>query len=222
MAMSATGSDRRRRRAAAPDARPATTPLRFAVREMAFEDLPEVFALGQQIFTPEDYPNLYRTWDEYDLIQMFASDGEFCLVAENRGDLLGFVLGTIIEKRRSAWKYGYIVWLGVQPQLESRGVARKLCQRLTELFIDAGARMILVDTEAENERAVAFFRRLGYGHPVEHLYMTKNLTTLPEYRERRKHARTPRHRETHEPRPGQVLPRVGTPDGQDDDTGGGS
>ncbi len=57
--------------------------------------------------------------------------------------------------------------------------------RLTDLFIEAGARMMLVDTDAENERAVHFFERSGFGHPVEHVFMSKNLTTLPKYQKHR-------------------------------------
>ena len=42
------------------------------VREMELEDLPKVFALGERLFTAEKWPNLYRTWDEYEVIELFA------------------------------------------------------------------------------------------------------------------------------------------------------
>jgi len=151
------------------------------IREMTLEDLPVVFALGERLFRAEDSPTLYRTWDEYELVNMFSSDGQFCLVAEHEDLLVGFVTGTVIEKRRSAWNYGYLSWLGVVPEHEGRGIARRLVARLTELFIEEGARIMLLDTEAENTRAIEFFERLGFGNRVEHVYMTRNLTRLPEY-----------------------------------------
>ena len=65
------------------------------------------------------------------------------------------------------------------------GVAHRRVARLTDLFIEGGARMMLVDTEADNARAIAFFEREGFGHPVEHLYLSRNLTGLPGYRRKR-------------------------------------
>ena len=53
-----------------------------AVREMELEDLPKVYALGEKVFTADKWPNLYRTWDEYEIVDRFAADGETCLVAE--------------------------------------------------------------------------------------------------------------------------------------------
>ncbi len=160
-------------------------PLPVAIREMELHDIPPVFDLGERLFRPEEYPNLYRTWDEYDLIQYYTADGEYCLVAENDEQIVGFVIGTVIEKRRSAWSYGYLVWLGTEPEIEGRGVARRLLTRLTELFIEAGVRIMMVDTEAENGRALEFFERQGFGQPVEHIYLAKNLTGMKQYRRHR-------------------------------------
>lgn len=155
------------------------------IREMAIEDIPGVFALGERVFLATESPNLYRTWDEYELVDYYSSDGEFCFVAETDERLVGFVIGTVIEKRKSAWTYGYLVWLGVEPELEGTGIARRLVARLTETFIEAGARIMMVDTDADNEKALAFFERAGFGQPEEHVYLTKNLTTLPEYKRHR-------------------------------------
>jgi ribosomal protein S18 acetylase RimI-like enzyme len=157
----------------------------IVIREMELDDIPEVFALGERYFTAEDWPSLYRTWDEYELVTMFASDGETCLVAEENDEIVGFVLGTLIEKRRSAWTYGYLVWLCVRSEQRGSGVARRLTDRLTELFIRDGARMMIVDTDAENEPAIRFFRKQGFGGEREHVYFSKNLTGHPKYRSKR-------------------------------------
>ncbi len=158
------------------------------IREMELEDLAAVFAIGESLFRADEVPNLYRTWDEYELVDSFSSDGEYCLVAvdDETDRIEGFVLGTVIHKRKGAWTYGYLVWLGVRPELVGRGVARKLVARLTDLFIEAGVRLMLVDTDAENDRAIGFFKRAGFVNPVNHIYMTRNLTNLPGYRRRRR------------------------------------
>lgn len=171
--------------------KPATKPARnpsnstVTVREMELEDLPRVFQLGEQLFTAEKWPNLYRTWDEYEVIELFATDGETCLVAELDDRVVGFALGTLIEKRRSAWTYGYLLWLGVDPAVGRRGVASRLVTRLRDLFIEAGARMILVDTDAENHGALDFFRDQGFGNETAHVYLEQNLTQHPAYQRRR-------------------------------------
>lgn len=168
-----------------PVAKPA-----IEVREMALEDLAAVFALGERVFSAGAAPNLYRTWDEYEPVEFFASDGETCLVAEDEfGRIVGFVLGTLIEKRRSAWNYGYVVWLCVAPEARRLGVARALVEQVTDVFIDQGARMMIVDTEADNDEALAFFRREGFEKPVEHVYLTKNLTWTEAYRRSRRRQR---------------------------------
>ena len=52
------------------------------IREMELEDLPAVYALGESVFTADKWPSLYRTWDEYEPVGLFNSDGDFCFVAD--------------------------------------------------------------------------------------------------------------------------------------------
>ncbi len=156
------------------------------IRSMEIDDLAEVYSLGEELFTAELWPTLYRTWDDYELAVLFAADAEMCLVAEIEDRIVGFALGTILEKRNSAWTYGHLLWLGVDPMASRRGIAQRLVDRLTELFIEEGARILLVDTAADNQAALNFFTKLGFGDPEEHVYLSKNLTDEPEYKAHRK------------------------------------
>jgi ribosomal protein S18 acetylase RimI-like enzyme len=174
------------------------------IRTMRLQDLAKVFELGEELFTAEKWPALYRTWDEFAPVEFFASDGEFCLVAvleseedddadEEAEQVVGFCLGTLLEKRHSAWSYGYLVWMGVNPSLKGRGIGRKLLAALTDLFVENGARMMLVDTAADNEGALTFFRSQGFGHALEHVYLSRNLDKHPKAVQRRAaHPRKPR------------------------------
>ena len=164
----------------------------FEIREMELEDLHRVYALGEQLYTAEDWPNLYRTWDETDFINNFNTDGEFCWVAETEaGEIIGFALGAMLEKRRSAWVYGWVDWLGVHSAWQGKGVGKRLLDKLTDLFIEEGARMILIDTEADNEKALRFFKKEGFGNPNEHVYLSRNLTRDPEYLKRKRRTSAP-------------------------------
>lgn len=148
---------------------------------MELPDLARVFSLGQKLFTAEKWPTLYRSWDEYELVHLFGTDGEYCLVAEANEKVIGFALGTLMEKYRSPWRYGWLLWLGVDPKWKRRGIGRRLVRRLTEIFIEKNARMILVDTDAENHDALAFFRRERFGNEIDHVYLSLNLDTHPKY-----------------------------------------
>jgi len=57
-----------------------------------------VYHLGEELFTSDLYPYLYRTWDEWEVIGLYNTDPEYCLVAEIEGQLAGFILGTVISK----------------------------------------------------------------------------------------------------------------------------
>lgn len=147
------------------------------VRELELEDLPAVYALGEKLFTAERWPSLYRTWDQYELAEFFASEADNCFIAEDDDErLIGFILGTIIEKRRSAWTYGWVLWLGVDPDTGRGGVATKLLERITERFGEEGVRILIADTDPQNEPAVHFFQKNGFGSPRSHVYLSKNLS----------------------------------------------
>jgi ribosomal protein S18 acetylase RimI-like enzyme len=154
-------------------------------RGLALEDIPAVFALGQKLFTPEKLPTLYRAWDEDELLQLYTSERETCLVAETGGRIVGFALGRIMEKPRSAWKYGWLLWLGVDRTTKRRGIATRLLRQLTSRFIERDARIMMVDTDERNRPALSFFRRHEFGQEVRHVYLSKNLDSHPESLARR-------------------------------------
>jgi len=126
------------------------------IREMELRDVPVVFELGEKLFTAEEWPTLYRSWDDHELAQLFSSDAETCLVAEADGKIIGFALGRVTEKPRSAWRYGLLMWLlmwlGVERRFKRSGIATRLVRQLTGLFIDRDARIMLVDTAPRTTR----------------------------------------------------------------------
>lgn len=155
------------------------------IREMELQDMQPVYELGNRLFTAERWPVLYRCWDEHELLDLFGADDAFSLVAEAGGRIVGFCLGNITRKPRSAWCYGYLLWLGVATGFKKRGVGRRMLNRLTDWFVEKGARMMLVDTSAENRRAIEFFKRAGFGSMTQHVYLSRNLDSHPRYIERK-------------------------------------
>lgn len=149
------------------------------VRELGIDDIAPVYHLGEQLFTSDLYPYLYRTWDEWEVIGLYNTDPDYCLVAETEGELAGFILGTIITK--ASWTYGYILWLAVHPKFQRQGVADKLVDQAIARMIEDGARFMLVDTDPTNNPAVKFFNRKGFGNIRQHIFLSMNLSKHEHY-----------------------------------------
>jgi ribosomal protein S18 acetylase RimI-like enzyme len=145
------------------------------IRPAEIDDLAAIFHLGEKVFTPQEVSNLYRTWDEYEVTGLFNSEPDYLLVAEVDDRVIGFAMGTTIEKSRSAWNYGHLLWLGVDPDYARMGAGSLLFDRFREIMEKKGVRMLLVDTQADNDAAIGFFSRKGFENPTDHIYMTLNL-----------------------------------------------
>lgn len=145
------------------------------IRTATIDDLAAIFHLGEKVFTSQEFSNLYRTWDEYEVTHLYNSESEYVLVAEVDGQVVGFAMGTVIEKARSAWNYGHLLWLGVEPGFARHQIGSQLFDRFREIMEAAGIRMLMVDTQSDNEPAVRFFQRKGFENPTNHVYMTLNL-----------------------------------------------
>ncbi|WP_028575420.1 GNAT family N-acetyltransferase [Desulfonatronovibrio hydrogenovorans] len=149
---------------------------RIKIREMGIDDLAPVFHIGEEVFTAEYSTTLYRTWDEYEITNLFNSESELCLVAEIDEHIVGFALGTTVDKTRSAWKYGYLIWLGVRKNLQHAGVGGRLFKEILRRMRAMGVRMIIVDTAADNKSAISFFQKQGFGDIQKHVFMSLNLS----------------------------------------------
>ena len=146
------------------------------IRQLEIDDISAVYHLGEKLFTSDEYPFLYRTWDSYEVTDYFTSDPDYCLVAESEGKIVGFILGTTIEKEGTAWrKYGYLTWIGIDETLQRTGLGLRLYNRLEERFREDGVRMVMADTEASKKEAIAFFKSLGFSSARQHLWLAKTM-----------------------------------------------
>ena len=143
---------------------------------MEIDDIASVYRLGEKLFTSEEFPILYRTWDPYEVTDYFTSDPEYCLVAEVGGRIVGFILATTIEKEGTAWKkYGYVGWIGVDVAFQRTNLGRRLYKRLEDRLQENGVRMIIADTEGDNEGTIAFLEALGFSARGQRLWLAKTL-----------------------------------------------
>jgi len=178
---------------------------RITIRQMEIDDIPAVYHLGEKLFTSEELPILYRTWDPYEVTDYFTAEPDYCLVAEDEeGRIMGFTLASTIEKEGTAWrKYGYVAWLGVDEAFQGTGLGRRLYRELEQRLQADGVRMIIADTQGDNEEAIAFFKAIGFTLRSQHVWLAKTLHRRPVKRaitRLRKEAKDePREEEQHRP-----------------------
>jgi ribosomal protein S18 acetylase RimI-like enzyme len=155
------------------------------IREMEIDDISAVYRLGEKLFSSEEFPILYRTWDPYEVTEYFTSDPDYCLVAEaeTNGKIVGFILATTVEKEGTAWKkYGYLSWIGVAEAFQRTKLGLRLYRELEKRLMEGGVRMVIADTEAENEEAIAFFKGMGFSLSSQHTWLAKTLRR-PKFRQ---------------------------------------
>jgi ribosomal protein S18 acetylase RimI-like enzyme len=60
--------------------------------------------------------------------------------------------------------------------LQKARVGDRLFREIRRRMKVQGVRMIIIDTDADNEAAIRFFQKQGFGNVQKHIYMTLNLT----------------------------------------------
>jgi len=152
----------------------------FTIRNMEIDDLYPIYRIGEEIFSRET-ANLYNFWDEDLVLQSFLSNPDVAVVAtmmaanSSKEVVVGFAFGATIEKPRSSWSpYGYLDWLGVDPSCQGMGLAAQMYHVMVELFAMEKVRIVMIDTQQNNKGALKFFRKLGFGHDEEHVFLSNS------------------------------------------------
>lgn len=170
---------------------------------MRLDDIPGVYRLGHQLFHSLELSTLYRTWDAYEVTTKFNQDPRLSLVATAaNGRIMGFALGTTYEKESGGWRYGHLLWMGVSPRWQKKGVGRQLYHEMERRMHQEGVRMVFTDAAKSNTGAIRFFKRMGYGRPESEVWLSKIIQRTRKNRDGRKSepfwaARPKRHRKIH-------------------------
>jgi GNAT superfamily N-acetyltransferase len=104
--------------------------------------------------------------------------GDTCLVVEDDGRMVGFVVGILSQRHPGE---AYVHFIGVHPDYRSLGLGRALYERFFTLVGERGSTVVVAETGSFNRASVAFHRRLGFslepgdgevdGVPVQHDYL---------------------------------------------------
>jgi ribosomal protein S18 acetylase RimI-like enzyme len=65
--------------------------------------------------------------------------------------------------------------MGVDEAFQKRNLGRRLYRKLEEELLEDGVRMVIADTEGDNEEAISFFKAIGFSPRSEHIWLAKTL-----------------------------------------------
>jgi ribosomal protein S18 acetylase RimI-like enzyme len=88
-------------------------------------------------------------------------DGGFFLVAEIKGEVIGFIVGEV-----RAWEFGsppcgWVFALGVSPQTRELGVGQLMLEEMSQRLKKAGVTTLRTMVDREDKLTLSFFRSQG-------------------------------------------------------------
>jgi GNAT superfamily N-acetyltransferase len=121
-------------------------------RLMRPEDAPQAAALGRTVFTEAGDPPLTPAEERFQVrrhLHLMETDPDGCWVAEEDGRVVGVGLGIL---RDGVWGLSF---LAVAPDLQGRGIGRRLLDRTVAYGDGARGRLILSSTDPKAMRRYA-------------------------------------------------------------------
>jgi GNAT superfamily N-acetyltransferase len=90
---------------------------------------------------------------------LFEHFGDTCVIAEEDGDLVGFLVGFVSQRMPGT---GYVHYAGVRPDRRGRGLGKEMYRRFAAAARIRGCTRMYAETGAWNADSIAFHRELGF------------------------------------------------------------
>lgn len=105
----------------------------------------------------------------------FYELGEHALIADEDGEVIGFLLGFVSP---ASPRVAYVHLVGIHPDHRRRGVGKRLYEVFTERAREAGASRVKAITNVGNEGSLDFHRALGFDVVEDADYAGPNRTRV--------------------------------------------
>jgi ribosomal-protein-alanine N-acetyltransferase len=131
----------------------------YNLRKFGLNDLQSVTQINR-VCLPENYT-------DYFFVDLFHRFPELFIVAENAGEVVGYImcrvetglsnlgLGGLIKK-------GHVVSVAVLPQHRRHGVGEALVMRALEAVKPYNAKQCYLEVRVSNEEAIRLYKKLGF------------------------------------------------------------
>jgi ribosomal protein S18 acetylase RimI-like enzyme len=141
----------------------------LTLRRMTVRDIDQVLRLDEKI-TGKPHAAYYET----KAAAYIARAPDYCLVAEHRDRVVGFVLGDVRGWEFATELSGWLEIIGVDPDYHGQGVSRALLDELCERFRRAGVRVVNTMVNWNDGDLIDYFRANGFD-PGEYVNLVKRL-----------------------------------------------
>jgi flavin-dependent dehydrogenase/ribosomal protein S18 acetylase RimI-like enzyme len=129
----------------------------ITVRNMTVRDIDEVLRIDEKI-TGKPHAAYY----ESKAAAYIGRSPDYCLVAQHRDRLVGFVLGDVRGWEFAAELSGWLEIIGVEPEYQGRGVSRALMNELCARFHKAGVTVVNTMVNWNDGDLIDYFRANGF------------------------------------------------------------
>ena len=111
--------------------------------------------------------SLLDTWwggpaPNFALHVFFHELGENSLIAEENGELIGFLFGFVVPRTTQAPSTGYVHLVGISPDARRKGVGKRLYSHFGDRAKAFGATRLKAITSVGNETSLRFHEALGF------------------------------------------------------------
>jgi ribosomal-protein-alanine acetyltransferase len=131
--------------------RTSAQPLPF-VRRARIGDVASILSIERASFL--------EPWDEETVSQSIELFPTSCFVAEYRGEIVGFLIGSPQPVEEGF--YGHVANLAVTEYCRKRGIGHLLLKRAEHQFVLEGALGIQLEVRESNTAARQFYKKEGY------------------------------------------------------------
>ncbi|HVG34550.1 MAG TPA: GNAT family N-acetyltransferase, partial [Pyrinomonadaceae bacterium] len=129
----------------------------LTVRRMTVRDIDQVLRLDEKI-TGKPHAAYY----ESKAAAYISRAPDYCLVAEHRDRIVGFVLGDVRGWEFASELSGWLEIIGVDPDYHGQGVSRALMDELFEKFRRAGVAVVNTMVNWNDGDLIDYFRANGF------------------------------------------------------------
>ncbi len=131
--------------------------MNVTVRRMRTQDTEAILKIDEKI-TGRPHEAQY----ESRIIDALNRNPLGCLVAEEKGRIVGFILADIRGWEFAIPKSGWIEIVGVDPDTQGKGVAKALIEKLDLYFRNNNVERVMTMIDWNDAGLVGFFRAMGF------------------------------------------------------------
>jgi len=128
------------------------------IREISLKDVGSIQQIRRAISEEDGEVDFLK------LIEQQVSDrsGKSSLIAEINGNVIGYMISTILYAGFGIKKSAWIMAIGVHPDYMGKGIGLKLARKICEIYKDRGIESIYSSVLWDSTDVLSFFKKLGF------------------------------------------------------------